>query len=198
MIRHLALLLILVALRPAGASPALPGFTGALTTPTTVSQAFEGFALGASAHPERTRLFLNYGLFETAEITLSGTPFEARLHGKWTWRQQGSRSPAIALGVADLFRGSDQTSVYAVAGGQLPAGRRLAGARFAAGVATRGVLEPVFINAEAPFAQGWSLVAEWNRWINAGIRVEATPQIRVLVGIVREDLAVGVSYDIAL
>jgi hypothetical protein len=197
MIRYLAGLLICVALRPAAASPALTGFTGALTTPSALSQAFQSGAVGLALHPEETRLFLNYGLLETGEITLSGTPLDARLHAKWSWRLQGPHSPGVAVGVAELFAGEHQTSLYAVAGGELPGGR-LPGIRLAAGVATRGVLHSVFANAEIPVARVVSLIAEWNGHVNAGIRVDPTAELRVLLGLVREQVAVGVSYDIGL
>jgi hypothetical protein len=198
MMRYLAGLLICVALHPAAASPALTGFTGALTTPSALSQAFQSGAVGLALRPEHTRLFLNYGLLETGEVTLSGTPFDARLHAKWSWRPQGPHSPGVAVGVAELFAGEHQTSLYAVAGGQLASGGRLPALRLAAGVATRGVLRSFFANTEIPVARAMSLIAEWNGHVNAGIRVDPTAEVRVLVGLVRERAAIGVSYDIGL
>jgi hypothetical protein len=198
MIRFLVLLLLGATLRAAVASPALTGFTGVLTSPSALSQAFQSGAVGVSLLPEHTRLFLNYGLLETGEITLSGTPLDVRLHAKYTWRLQGSHSPAVAVGVAELFGGGDATSLYLVAGGQLPAGGRLPGIRLAAGVATSGALRPFFANTEIPVAPVMSLIAEWNGHVNAGVRVDPTAEIRILLGIVRDHAAFGVSYDIGL
>jgi hypothetical protein len=183
---------------PAAASPALHGFTGALTTPSALSQAFQSGAAGLAIHPERVRLYINYGIVETGELTISGTPLDFRLNAKYTWRPQGPHSPGLAVGVAELFGGSHRTSFYAVAGGELRAGPNLPGLRLAAGVATRGLLHPVFANAELPVARPVSLIVEWNGHVNGGARVDLTAEIRLLLGVVNERAAVGVSYDIGL
>lgn len=182
----------------AAASPALHGFTGALTTPSALSQAFQSGSAGLGVRPERVRLYLNYGIVETGEVTVSGTPLDFRLHAKYTWRPQGPHSPAVAVGVAELFGGAHQTSLYLVAGGELRAGANLPGLRLAAGVATRGLLRSLFANAELPVARQVSLIGEWNGHLNGGARVDVTAEVRVLLGVVYDRAALGISYDIGL
>jgi hypothetical protein len=194
----LCLVCAVVVQHTAAASPALHGFTGALTTPSALSQAFQSGAAGLSFRPERVRLYLNYGIVETGEVTVSGTPLDFRLHAKYTWRPQGPHSPAVAVGVAELFGGAHQTSLYLVAGGALRAGTNLPGLRLAAGVATRGLLRSLFANAELPVARPVSLIGEWNGHLNGGARVDVTAEVRVLLGVVNDRAALGVSYDIGL
>jgi hypothetical protein len=194
----LCVLCVFMVQHTAAASPALHGFTGALTTPSALSQAFQSGALGLAVRPERVRLYLNYGIFETGEVTVSGTPLDFRLHAKYTWRPQGPHSPGVAVGVAELFGGAHQTSLYLVAGGALRARAHLPGLRLAAGVATRGLLRSVFASAELPVARPVSLIGEWNGHLNGGARVDVTAEIRVLLGVVNDRAALGISYDIGL
>jgi hypothetical protein len=180
----------------AAASPALPGFTGVLTTPNAFSQAFQSGAVGLANSGQRGRAFLNYGLWETGELTVAGDPLDPRLHAKYTLRPEAPRRPAVAVGGAGLLGGSP--SLYVVAGGNLrvrSGGSRL---RLAGGVATRGLLPPLFTSAELRLGRVALLQTEWSRGLNIGLRMDPTAQFRLQVGLVHSRAALGVSYDVGL
>jgi len=181
---------------PARANSALPGFTGVLTTPTAFSQAFESGAAGLTRFQGRTRGFLNYGAWESGELTLSAGAGTLRAHAKYTLLEERPRGPALAVGGIGLL-GRD-ASLYAVAGGNLrirSAGSQL---RLAGGVATRGALPPLFASAELRVSHIAALLAEWSRGLNLGVRVHPTAQVRVMLGFVHRRPGLGVSYDVGL
>jgi hypothetical protein len=191
----LALLLALLT-APVASSPALPGFTGVLVTPTPFSQAFQSGAVGVSGYRSHARLFLNYGAWETGELTLSGDPIDLRAHAKYTLRPETGRGPAVAVGVTELFGGD--RSLYLVAGGNLRVRASGSQLRLSGGLATRGALDSLFAGAEVRVSQVAALQAEWSHTLNIGLRLDPTAQFRVLVGLVERRGALGISYDIGL
>jgi hypothetical protein len=191
-----ALLTALIAAPAARSSPALPGFTGVLVTPTPFSQAFQSGAAGVSGYGSRQRFFLNYGAWETGELTLSGDPIDLRAHAKLTLRPETGRGPAVAVGVTELFGGD--RSLYAVAGGNLRMHASGSQLRLSGGLATRGALDTLFAGAEVRVSHVAVLQAEWSHTLNFGLRLDPTAQFRVLVGLVQRRGVLGVSYDIGL
>ena len=180
----------------APASPALPGFTGVLVTPTPFSQAFQSGAVGVSGYRSHQRFFLNYGAWETGELTLSGDPIDLRAHAKLTLRPETGRGPAVAVGVTELFGGD--RSLYVVAGGNLRVRASGSQIRLSGGLATRGALDTLFAGAEVRVSRVAALQAEWSHTLNIGLRLDPTAEFRVLVGLVEHRGALGVSYDIGL
>jgi hypothetical protein len=181
---------------PAGASSALPGFTGALTTPTAFSQAFQSGAAGVTRFQGQTRAYLNYGAWETGEATLSTDGRDLRVHAKYTLLAESPHTPALAVGETGLL--GRHASVYAVAGGNLwvrDGGSRL---RLAGGVASRGVLPPLFASAEVRVSRVAAFLAEWSRQFNFGLSLHPTAEFRVTFALVRHRGGLGVSYDIGL
>ena len=181
---------------PTQASSALPGFTGVLTSPTAFSQAFQSGAAGLAQFQGQTRAFINYGAWETGEVTLSIAGTELLFHAKYTLLPESPRTPALAIGGTGLL-GHDP-SVYVVAGGNVRVREGGPQFRLAGGVATRGVLPPLFASAEVRVSPAATLVAEWAQRFNVGVRVNPTAQFRVLIGLVRRQAALGISYDIGL
>lgn len=190
------LLPLALGLPGAQASSALPGFTGALTTPTAFSQAFESGAAGVSRQGSQTRIFVNYGAWETGELTLATSGTDLVVHAKYTLRPESRGLPALALGETGLF--GPHPSLYLAAGGNLrvrEGGSRL---RLAGGVSTGRALPPLFASAEVRVSRVAGFVAEWSRRLNLGVRVNPTAQFRVLFGLVRRRSRIGVSYDVGL
>jgi hypothetical protein len=180
--------------RAAPASPALPGFTGVLTTPSAFSQAFQSGAAGFSVTRHRARAYVNYGAWETGEVALTAGSPPLRAHLKVTLRPETAHGPALAVGVTELL-GSD-ASLYAVAGGNLRVRDSGARLRIAGGVATNGALPAVFTNVELRVSRVAVLAVEWARAINLGLRLDPTAEFRVLIGRVRGSGSFGLSYDI--
>ncbi len=180
----------------AAASPALPGFTGVLTTPTAFSQAFQSGAVGLASLEGRSHAFLNYGAWETGELTVTGDASTVRLHAKYTARPETARRPALAVGGTELLGG--RPSLYAVAGGNLRVREGGSRVRLSGGLATRGALAPLFAGAEVRVSRIAVLQTEWSRSINVGLRVDPTAQFRLQAGLVRGRGALGISYDVGL
>jgi hypothetical protein len=180
----------------AQASSALPGFTGALTTPTAFSQAFQSGATGLNRFQGQTRGFLNYGAWESGELTLSTAGTDLRVHAKYTLLGESPRTPALAIGGTGFL--GHHPSLYAVAGGNVRVRDEGPQLRLAGGVATRGVLPPLFFSAEVRVSRVAGLMAEWSRSFNVGLRVHPSAQFRVMFGVVHHRAGLGVNYDIGL
>jgi hypothetical protein len=178
------------------ASPALPGFTGVLTTPTAFSQAFQSGALGFAQYRGHTRAFLNYGVWETGEIVLSADGLKLRAHAKYTLLPESPRTPALAVGGTELL--GRRPSFYAVASGNVRVRSGGSQLRLSGGLATRGALSPLFAGAELRINRVATFQTEWSPQWNTGLRINPSAQFRVMVGFVRRRAGLGVSYDIGL
>ena len=181
---------------PLCASPALPGFTGVLTTPTAFSQAFQSGAVGFAEYRQHRRAFLNYGAWETGELVFSADPGGLRLHAKYTLLPESPRNPALALGGTELL--GSRPSLYAVASGNLHVRTGGSQLRLSGGLANRGALSPLFASAELRINRIATFQTEWSTQWNTGLRFNPTAEFRVMVGFVRRRAGLGVSYDIGL
>jgi hypothetical protein len=144
----------------------------------------------------QTRAFLNYGAWETGELTLSTGGTDLLVHAKYTLLAESPHTPALAVGGTGLF-GRD-ASLYAVAGANLRVRDGGPQLRLAGGVATRGVLPPLFASAEVRVSRVAAFMAEWSRRINVGVRLHPTAQFRVMIGFVHHHAGLGVNYDVGL
>lgn len=220
----LATLLVLAALIPTGAAPNIYGTGGLIEIPDDTIVPVGAISLGyhyvdgPGGSDENFNSFTaGIGILPNLDVSggiESDGGTNAILNAKYRLAAERSDRPSITVGVVDAAAKvgrSDNPGLYIVFGKNLTAAaEEVAGGqskplRGYLGFGT-GVLEGVFVGLDWTLAPKLSAMVEFlssdqgfegDSHLNAGIRYALTNQVRVDAGIVKSDLMLGISYNLA-
>lgn len=188
----------------------LYGPTGLLVVPTAYTAVPRELRFGGTFADQVRGPSANWGVTDWIEIggaflDVDGGDDKAIANAKVTIHPANFRYFDVGVGIIDAADAINQTA-YVVGSVNLtpprvdsPTDARSVGLRAHAGVGTGMFQERLFGGAELLFADGWSLIGEYDSEnFNAGVRYVTPEGVRVQAGVVNKHLMFGLSAQTRL